>query len=63
MTDTESAVGDDQIARQLSNIHQTLELIALLLAVLLLSAGSIGAIAGGCAILLLVGNAVFRAFD
>ncbi|WP_115863311.1 hypothetical protein [Halorussus litoreus] len=58
-----AATDSDMVATQLSNIHQTLELIALLLAVLLLSAGSIGAIAGGCAIVLLVGNAVLRAFE
>ena len=53
---------DAEVARQLTHIHQTLELVALLLAVLLLGQGTIGFVAGGSAILLLVGNAIFRAF-
>ena len=52
---------DAEIARRLTYIHQTLELIALLLAVVALGQGTVGVVAGGSAILLLVGNAVSRA--
>lgn len=52
---------DDEIVQQLTYIHQTLELIALLLAVVALSQGFFGLVAGGVAILLLVGNSISRA--
>jgi hypothetical protein len=52
---------DDEIVQQLMYIHQTLELIALLLAVVALSQGSFGVVAGSVAILLLVGNSISRA--
>jgi len=61
VTDTEPVASDPEIARQLSNIHQTLELVALLLAVLLAGSGGIGTVAGACAVVLLVGNAITRA--
>ncbi|UPV74236.1 hypothetical protein M0R89_17070 [Halorussus limi] len=52
---------DAEIAQRLTDIHQTLELIALLLAVVAISQGFVGLVAGGVAILLLVGNSVSRA--
>jgi len=61
VTDADPVASDPEVARQLSNIHRTLELIALLLAVLLAGSGGIGTIAGGCAVVLLVGNAITRA--
>ena len=54
---------DFEIAQRLTYIHQTLELMAFLLAVVALGQGTIGFVAGGCAILLLVGNAISRALD
>lgn len=60
-TDPDPVASDPEVARQLSNIHRTLELIALLLAVLLAGSGGIGTVAGACAVVLLVGNAIGRA--
>lgn len=56
-------MANPEITRQLGYIHQTLELIALLLAVLLVGQGGFATIAGGCAFLLLVANAITRALD
>ncbi|WP_135825891.1 hypothetical protein [Halorussus ruber] len=61
MTDLDTT--DSEIARRLTYIHQTLELIALLLAVVALGQGTVGFVAGGAAILLLVGNVVSRALE
>ncbi|WP_166035390.1 hypothetical protein [Halorussus pelagicus] len=52
---------DAEIAHRLTDIHQTLELIAFLLAVIALGQGTVGFVVGGTAILLLVGNTVSRA--
>ncbi|WP_132060174.1 hypothetical protein [Halorussus amylolyticus] len=53
-------MADPEIARRLRYIHQTLELIALLLAVLLVQQGGIGVIVGVGAAVVLVVNAVSR---
>lgn len=53
-------MADPEIARLLSAIHRTLELIAFLLAVLLVSAVGIGVVVGGGAALLLALNAFVR---
>ena len=54
------ADADPETARLLSNIHRTLELIALLLAVLVATQGSIATIIGGSAVLLIVGEWLIR---
>lgn len=64
MTDVSATTSTDaEIAQRLGYIHQTLELIALLLAVIALNQGGLGVIVGGSAILLLVMNAIDRALD
>ena len=51
---------DSEIAQRLTYVHQTLELIALLLAVLLVQQGGFGTVVGGGAILLLLWNVLSR---
>lgn len=53
---------DSEIAQRLEYIHQTLELIALLLAVLAIQQGTIGTIVGVGAIVLLIVNVASRTF-
>lgn len=54
---------DQEIARKLTHIHLTLELIAFLLAVLVASQGGIALIVGGSAIVLLVVNVLARSLS
>lgn len=51
---------DPEIARRLTHVHQTLELIALLLAILLVQTGGFGTVVGVGAVLILVANVVSR---
>ena len=55
-------MADPDIARRLAYVHQTLELIALLLAVLLVQQGGLGTVVGVGAILVLVVNVLARSF-
>ena len=53
-------MANQEIARRLAYVHQTLELIAFLLAVLVAGQGGVGLIVGGSAVVLLVLNALTR---
>ena len=53
-------MAEPQIARQLSRIHQVLEIIAFLLAVLVANTGSLGLVAGVVAAFVIVLNRGIR---